>query len=332
MILRRLLIVAIAGAVCGCSRPATRQLEVVKIATRGYLTVAPIYIAEEDGYFADAGIKLEFSEPPRSNAQMIPLLERGSFDVMASQLSAAFFAAVAQGGKSRIVADRGHVEANGCNYEGVMMRRGLFDKAAPTAATLKGIRFSLSPAGAGAYVTDKYFASLGLSIKDLDLVRLGETVEPQALEAGSIDGLHVVEPYLSKLVSEGHELVGPAGRYAPGLQNGVLIFGPSLTVKNRELGDRFMEAYLRGVKTYRQGLTDRNVEIISRRSHLAADVVRKICLPTIGENGEVNNASLVDFQKWLQSGGSLTTVLPESGTDMTFARRAAKKLGIDGPG
>lgn len=328
--IRRALLTAIAALiVCGCSAPKPRQLDVVKMADRGFLTNTPVYIAEEEGYFTDAGIKLEYTEPPRSSAQMIPLLERGSFDVMASQLTSAFFAAVAQGGKSRIVADRGHVSASGCDYDGVMVRRGLFDTLAPTAATLRGKRFSLSAAGSAAYITDKYLESLGLRTKDMDMVRLGESVEAQALDAGSIDGLHVAEPHLSKLVSEGHKLIGPARLYAPGMHYAVLIFGPSLTVDKRDVGERFMQAYLRGVKKFHEGLTASNVDIIARRTKLAPEVVRTICLPTISADGELNYESLLDFQKWAQRNGYLSTVLgAHGGTDMTFARQAARKLGI----
>jgi NitT/TauT family transport system substrate-binding protein len=259
---------------------------------------------------------------------MIPLLERGSFDVMASQLTSAFFAAVAQGGKSRIVADRGHVAASGCDYDGVMARRGLFDNGAPTAATLKGKRFSLGAAGSAAYVTDKYLESIGLSTKDLDMERLGESLEDQALEAGSIDGLHVAEPHLSKLVSEGHKLIGPARIYAPGMHYAVLIFGPSLAITRRDVGERFMEAYLRGVKDFHAGLTPRNVDIITRRTKMAPDLIRRICLPTISADGELNSASLLDFQKWSQKNGYLKTVVAGNATDMSFARQAARKLAI----
>ena len=90
-----------------------------------------------------------------------------------------------------------------------------------------------------------------------------------------------------------------------------------------------MRAYLRGVKRFREGLTPRNVDIISRRTGVNADTLRKICPPTINANGELNGSSLLDFQKWLVKNGFLSRELgPEGGTDMTFARQAAKELGI----
>jgi NitT/TauT family transport system substrate-binding protein len=321
-------ILSLVTASCARKPGPTRQ-DIVKIADRGFLTNAPLYIADEEGYFADEGIKLQFGEPPRSSSQIIPLLERGDLDVMASALSAGFYAAVAQGARSRIVADRGHVADSGCDYDGVMARRGLFKGGSPTAKDLRGKRFSLGPAGSAAYIVDKYLKSLGLTISDISMVRLGGSLEAQALEAGSIDGLHVAEPYLSRLLAEGHRLIGPARLYAPGAHYAVLVFGPSLTITHRDVGERFMKAYLRGVRKFREGLTPRNLDIIVRRTGVTAGALRKVCLPTINADGELNSGSLLDFQKWLVRNGHLSRVLgAESGTDMAFARRAAKELGI----
>jgi len=322
-------VAVIAAAVMSCSKPDPAKFDVVKIADRGFITNAPIYIADEEGYFADERIRLEYSEPPRASGQIIPLLERGDIDVLAPTLSAAFFAAVLKGAKSKIVADRGHVSPTGCDYLGIMVRRGLLNGVPPTAKDLRGKRFSLGGASSTAYVATKYLNSLGLSTADIDMVRLGETVEPQALRAGSIDGLHVAEPFLTQLQAEGNELIGPARRYVPGMQFAVVIYGPTLTVRNRELGQRFMKAYLRGVQTFRKGLTPRNVDIIARRSHLPAESLRKICLPAVNPDGALDYPSMLDFQKWLVANGNLDRVLgAEAGTDMTFARNAAKELGI----
>ncbi|MEO8575292.1 MAG: ABC transporter substrate-binding protein [Gemmatimonadales bacterium] len=327
---RRLAMAAVFAVIgVACDKPDPSHFDVVRIADRGFLTNAPIYIADEEGYFADEKIKLQFAEPPRSSAQIIPLLDRGDLDVMAPALSAALFAAIAKGSKSRIVADRGHVTATGCDYDGVMVRRGLLNGAPPTANALRGKRFSLGAASTPAYIVNKYLNSLGLSNADIEMVRMGETVEAQALAAGSIDGLHVAEPHLSRLREQGNELIGPASKYTPGMHYAVVVFGPTLTVTHRDVGQRFMKAYLRGVKKFGEGLTARNIDIMARRTNVPADQLRKICLPSINPDGELNFAALVDFQKWLVAGGNLTAVVgPEAATDMTFARTAAKELGI----
>lgn len=320
-------VAAFAGT--GCGKPDPSDFAVVRIADRGFLTNAPIYIADEEGYFADEKIRLEFSEPPRASAQIIPLLERGDIDVLAPSVSAAFYSAVAQGSRLRIVADRGHVSPVGCDYDGLMVRRGLFNGKPPTANDVRGKRFSLGPASSAAFIVNKYLKSLGLTNADIKMVRLGETVEAQALAAGSIDGLHVAEPHLSNLRSEGHELIAPARLYAPKTHYAIVIFGPTLTVTRRDVGQRFMKAYLRGVKQFNEGLTPRNLEIMVRRTNVPAERLKRVCMPTINPDGALHVPTLLDFQQWLVEGGHLSRVLgAEAGTDMSFARNAARELGI----
>ena len=175
----------------------------------------------------------------------------------------------------------------------------------------------------------KYLSSLGLTIADVNMVRLGEAVEAQALAAGSIDGVHVTEPYLSPLLADGHELVAPDRAHTARTHYAVLVFGPTLTITHRDVGQRFMRAYLRGVKTFNEGLTARNVEIMASRTGVEADRLRVLRRPTVNRDGELDFPSLLEFQKWLVGSGNLGRVLgAEAGTDMTFARKAARELGI----
>lgn len=47
-------------------------------------------------------------------------------------------------------------------------------------------------------------------------------------------GLVVVEPAVNQLIA-------PGNKHTPGLQYGIMIFGPSLLVTNRDLGQRFIK-------------------------------------------------------------------------------------------
>ena len=124
-------------------------------------------------------------------------------------------------------------------------------------------------------------------------------------------------------------MIASASKHVPGMQFGVLVYGPTMMVTRRDVGMRFMKAYLRGVQTLRTGLTPRNIDIIARRSHFPAEGIRKICLPVVNPDGAVDYPSILDFQKWLVAGGNLSEVVrPEALVDMTFARTAAKELGI----
>jgi NitT/TauT family transport system substrate-binding protein len=322
------LAVMVSGVSCSRKQEASK-LDDVRFSDRGFITNAPVYLADAEGYFTDEGIHLTYVAPSASTSQIMPLLERGTIDVMSGTPSAAFYSLVEKGGKSRMVADRGHVADTGCDYDGVMARRGLFDSAPPTAKSLRGRRFSVSPAGTIAYITDKYLQAVGLTTNDLDLVRMNEFVEAQAIDAGTIDGLHVSEPQLSRLVAAGHKLIGPARIYALGVHHAVLVYGPTLTVEHRDVGVRFMKAYLRGVAKFHEGLSPRTIDIISKKLGMEPAMLKGICLPSINSDGALNMAALLDFQKWAVRNGVLARVAgPEAGIDTTFARTASSELGI----
>ena len=319
------------AVVCSCSpRADTAGFDVVRVSDRGYLTSVPIYLADEKGFFAKEHIKLVYEQPPANSTQMLPLLERGELDVMPTTPAAAFYAAVVQGGKSRIVADRGHIAPTGCDYDGFMVRRGLFKTDSPTTNQLRGIRFSVGTSNMPAYLTEKYLSSRGLRVEDMKTQVLNETIEAQALESGALDGIHASEPHLSQLVAEGHRLIGPSRLYAPGAQYGVLIFGPNLTVKRRDIGLRFMKAYLLGIREVNRGLIPENIAILVKRTSLDSRAAKSICLPAMNADGAVNLESMLDFQDWVVRRKKLErTTGIDGAVDMSFARQAAKELGIE---
>ena len=78
----------------------------------------------------------------------------------------------------------------------------------------------------------------------------------------------------------------------------VLLFGTNLLDKDSAAGERFMTAYLQGVKQFRKGKTDRNIEILSGATNLSRIQLEKICWPYIRENGEPHLKSLMDYQAW----------------------------------
>jgi NitT/TauT family transport system substrate-binding protein len=76
-----------------------------------------------------------------------------------------------------------------------------------------------------------------------------------------------------------------------------MLYGASL-LANEDLGNRFMVAYLMGVRQYEQGKTDRNLEILTTALNEEEDMLRAMCWQAIRLNGEINGESVLDFQDW----------------------------------
>lgn len=310
----------------GCVEKQSVELETVRITSRRHLSGAPVYIADEEGYFAEEGIRLEFVDAPNRSMQAIPLLEQGRVDVLGAAVSSGLFSAVRSGARLRIVADRGHVGGQ-CDFNGVIGAGATFPTDSPTTAQLRGKTFSINTSTTPEFITDQFLASRGLATKDIKVVSLSETVEPQALRSGALHATHVTEPYITSLRKAGHRVLGSAREYAPRAHFGVIVFGPTLTVHNRALGQRFMNAYLKGVRKHAEGATQRNVEIITKRLGFDTDFLRTACLAEVYSDAHIDAEWMDEFQRWAVKKGYAPSVIPAADViDGSFATSAASRL------
>jgi NitT/TauT family transport system substrate-binding protein len=312
----------------GCSQRTEKggALQVVQISGRSAIANAPLFIADEEGFFAREGIKLEFVTLSTDLTQNIPALEQEKVDAIAAQVNIGFFNAIAKGARSRIVVDRGHVDPQSCDFTGIIGRGSLFTTDDPPAAQLRGRRFAVNPAGASGYLLARYLSGKGMTNADVQFVTLPDNVQLEALQRGSIDAVFATEPRFTQSLP-GNRLIAPGNKYTPGFQYSFMVFGPSLLVTHRDLGQRFVTAYLRGVRQYNQGKTPRNLEIVSRRARLNADTARALCWPPIRNDGAIDTSSLLDFQKWgVEQGHQIRTVSDSEYNDPELARKAAAAL------
>lgn len=309
-----------------CGGAPKDDLDVVRIAARRHLGGAAIFIADEEGFFAEEGIRLEFAEAPMRSLQAIPLLEQGQIDVLSSAVSAGLFSATGAGARLRIVGDRGHVGGR-CDFSAIVGAARAFPDGNPTAAELEGRKFSINYAVVAEYIIEKFLESRGVEPGSVKAASLSDTMEPQALASGAIDATHVTEPYISRLVRAGHKVMGSARKYAPGAQFGVIVFGPTLTVENRDLGQRFMNAYVKGVRQHAEGPTPRNVEIISRRLGFEPAFLRDACFAAIRPDAGLDTTWMMEFQRWSVAKGYATGITPASiAMDLSFSRRAGAQV------
>lgn len=322
------MLAVLTGIAAGCSQQTDTgpALQVVRVSGRAASLVnAPLFIADEEGFFAREGIKLEFVTSTELT-QGIPALEQEKIDAIAPQLGIGFFNAVARGARSRIVADRGHVDPRSCDFTGIVGRGSLFRSADPPAAQLRGRRFAANSASASGYLVARYLSSKGMTIADVTFVTVPDNVQVQALRDGSIDAMFATEPRLTPSL-RGNQLIAPGSKYTPGLQYGVMIFGPSLLVTHRDLGQRFINAYLRGVRQLNQGKTARNLDIIARHVQVSTDTARSLCLATVRDDGGLDSPSLLEFQKWaVEQGHQIKIVSDAELSDLEFVRKAAAAL------
>lgn len=300
----------------------------------GVLPIAPyavLEIAQAEGYFTQQGLDVELV-PFRSGNEMIPLLLNGQLDVAPAALTAGFFNAIARGGNLKMALPSVTIAEQECVYIAYFIRKhDLETGIRTTPANWRGARIAMPPSGIqgmSGFVVARTLQPSGLDLTDVELVEIDQAAQPEALRSGQVDIVLALEPTKTRLaVDDDFELLLAAESFVPeNLTSSVVAYGPRL-LEDLELGHRFAVAYMQGVRQYRQGPTQRNVELIARFTGLQPDLVRQLCPAVMPVDGQFNVDSIMDYQDWLIAQGLLEqTVAPVDFLDMHFAEEALRQL------
>ena len=98
----------------------------LKVLLLPFLSFAPLFIANEEGYFAEQELTIEFITM-RSSATAIPSLAQGDLDVSVGMVNIGLLNAIARGARIRIVADKGYLAPTGCTSNALLARRALVE-------------------------------------------------------------------------------------------------------------------------------------------------------------------------------------------------------------
>ena len=98
----------------------TGPLRTVRVSTLPRFVLAPLYLAEELGFFRDVGLELDI-QPLADTTQMIPLLAGGRIDVTFAGATAALFNAIANGATKGSHRGRRQMRANSAKRTAITM-------------------------------------------------------------------------------------------------------------------------------------------------------------------------------------------------------------------
>lgn len=98
----------------------------LKIVVLPYLSFAPLFIAQEAGYFAEQGLDVEFVKVSEGS-DAFSLLIQGKLDVATGTVGINILNSIIRGGTVRIVADKGHIDPAGCPVNGILIRREILE-------------------------------------------------------------------------------------------------------------------------------------------------------------------------------------------------------------
>jgi NitT/TauT family transport system substrate-binding protein len=158
---------------------------------------------------------------------------------------------------------------------------------------------------------DEVLKPYGLTMADLEIINLPVPSVGAALADGSIAAASIAEPNITQYVQQGHSVLWyKAEEVTPSAVTGVLVFGPTILDDDREVGNRFMTAYLKGIRQYNEGKTERNLELIHSFTELDYETLEAMCFPSFSDDGRINfELGYATFQDWALAQGHIEGAL-----------------------
>jgi len=280
-----------AAVASGCAKRPARRL--LRVGSPPSFLLAPLYLANERGYFADAGLDLDI-QLMTDTTQTMPLLAAGQFDVACAAATPGAFNAVARGARIRIVAAR-DIAAPGCTHE-VHGNRRSFPNGFTAAAALKGKRVSVTAkTSLTAFVLDALLESAGLDSSDVALVTMRLSESAPALVAGRLDAVVDLDlGFSSPEVIPGPSLAG----ILPGFQLAYIFFGRTLLDGDAAPGAAFLAAYLMAVREFRAGAVPVALDRLAAANGMDPAAARAACRDRFSADGSIDAASIQRVIKW----------------------------------
>jgi NitT/TauT family transport system substrate-binding protein len=305
-----------------------RQGSPLKIGYIPLLTVGPLFLANDHGYFRDAGLDVELVRF-NSGAEMVVGLGTGELAAGFAGASPGLFNAWARGVRIVFVADGGR-GAPGHSTTLVVVRSDLAD-AVRTPQDLRGRRVGLSVVGSVIdYVIRNLFEQNGLSLDDVEGVRLPSADVNAGLAGRTLDVAGVGEPFAAMA-----DQLGIARKWltseeiVPGMQ----VAG--IAVSDQARRDRaqitaLVTGYLRGVREFLPGQSSDPavIEVLNRWSGVAPEIIRRANPAYMDPNGGLDVEDVRRQQTfWLRQGVIDRAVPVDDQFDPGFAEAALQTLG-----
>lgn len=319
----------------GAAAPALSQ-ETIRFGSVGGLTDAGLYLADELGYFEEAGLEVNLTRMANAPT-LITSIATNQLDVAGISITPGMFTAIEQGFGLRVVGDKNSSRPGFAATRLVVSTELEGANDAETVAGLRGKAIAIpSRAGSAFYNTAALLEEHGVDVSEVQIVELSYSNMVAALATGAVQGAYIIEPFLSQVIRAGDAVdvsnVGDFASEGSAQINVPIVFSESFA-QNRELAQAFMTAYMRGVRVYNDAFvkginTDEVIEIMARRAEVDPEVVRSSYPAGLDPNQEINLDDINKMQDFFVEHGFLDQAVPlDELVDTSFAEAAVEELG-----
>src|SRR5512143_4093560 len=268
-----LVLFAVLLSACGgAAAPAAKEDPTLKIAVLPILDALPMYVADAQGYFKDAGIKVEFL-PVASAAERDQVMQAGQADGMINDLiSTVLYNKDTQ--KIAIVRFARTASPDQPQYSIVAAK----DSGITKPEDLKGVEIGISEGTVIAYTTDRLLQHAGLTKDDIKTTNVPKIPDRlQLLAEGKLQAANMPEPFAT-LAEQGGAVRVIDDRSLPQVGTSEYSFNVGTLRAKPATVKKFMAALAKATTDINAN-PDKWNTLLSDKKLIAAPLIGKYVLP-----------------------------------------------------
>ena len=306
--------------------------EKVVVAYVPIMKFATLYVAASRGLFAKYGLDVQ-TEQVRSGTEIIAFLTQGKVDVGGIAIVASTWNAWAKGMDLRIVAP-GALEPMTGSPTKLLVRKDLMDGGrVKGVADLRGMNVAMAggPGSGGEYLAAKGLERGRLTVRDVEVIRIGNADMPAGFQNRSIDAGNLGSPYADQAIAAG-TAVAVAEDLTPGAMTVAFVGSGKLVTERPEVARRFVLALTEAARLMQGAdyLSAANIKGYMAHVNTTEEALRAGSPVIYDPNQEIPLAGLGDVERVHRENGRTEYATPidlKKVTDTSFVDWALSVLG-----
>ncbi len=287
----------------GVGAPAAKEDPTLRIAVLPILDALPMYVADAQGYFKDAGINVEFV-PVASAAERDQLMQAGQGDGMINDLTSTVLYNK-DGQKIAIVRFARTASPDQAQYSILASK----DSGITRPEDLKGVEIGISQGTVIEYLTQRLLENAGLKADEIKTTNVPQIANRlQLLAEGKLKAATLPEP-AATLAEQGGAVRVVDDRSLPSVGTSEISFGVN-TLKNKpETVKKFLVAIEKATADV-NGNPGQWDTLLTDKKLVPAPLIGKYALPKFPTASVPSEGQLKDVMAWMMAAGLLKTEVP----------------------
>jgi NitT/TauT family transport system substrate-binding protein len=287
-------------ALSACAPAAAPEDPTLKIAVLPILDALPMYVAEAQGYYTAAGIKIEFV-PVASAAERDQVMQAGQVDGMINDLTSTVL--YNKDTQKIAVVRFARIASKDSAQFSILVSK---DSGITTPDQLKGVEIGISQGTVIEYLTQRVLENAGLSAADIKTTNIPKIPDRlQLLAQGQLKAATLPEPSASLAVQSGAVVV-ISDASLPEVGTSEYSFSVNTLKARPETVKKFLAALEKATADV-NAAPDKFNTLLTDKKLVPAPLIGKYQLPRFPTASVPSEAQLKDVQAWMIEKGLIKT-------------------------